>query len=125
MDARLVTPEIARLLAKLHWIRFVRLSCDTSELLPAVERAAAYLKEAGVAPSRLWTYALVRDVEEAYRRIIALRDMGITPFAQPYRDYDGGEPTVEQRALARWVNKKSVFYSCTWEDFHYPGKESI
>lgn len=123
LDARLVTPEIASLLKRLHWIRFVRLSCDTSELLPVVEQAAAYLREAGIAPSRLWAYALVRDVDEAHRRITALRDMGITPFGQPYRDYDGGEPTAEQRAFARWVNKKSVFYSCKWEDFRYPGKE--
>ena len=83
----------------------------------------AYLREAGIAPSRLWAYTLVRDVDEAHRRITALRDMGITPFGQPYRDYDGGEPTAEQRAFARWVNKKSVFYSCKWEDFRYPGKE--
>lgn len=88
-----------------------------------VEQAAAYLKEAGVAPSRLWAYALVQDVEEAHRRVLALCDIGITPFAQPYRDYDGGEPTLEQKAFAQWVNKKSVFKSCKWEDFRYPGKE--
>ena len=29
LDARLITPEIARMLARLHWIRFVRLACDT------------------------------------------------------------------------------------------------
>ena len=123
LDARLITPEIAGLLARLRWIRFVRLSCDTSELLPTVKQAAAYLKEAGIAPSRLWAYTLVRDVDEAHRRVAALRDMGITPFAQPYRDYDGSEPTAEQRAFARWVNKKSVFYSCKWDEFRYPGKE--
>ena len=123
LDARLITPEIAGLLARLRWIRFVRLSCDTSELLPTVKQAAAYLKEAGIAPSRLWAYTLVRDVDEAHRRVAALRDMGITPFAQPYRDYDGSEPTAEQRAFACWVNKKSVFYSCKWDEFRYPGKE--
>lgn len=56
LDARLITPEIARMLARLHWIRFVRLACDTSEMLPAIRQAAAYLKEAGVAQSRLWSY---------------------------------------------------------------------
>ena len=39
----------------------------------------------------------MQDVEESYKRILALRDMGVTPFAQPYRDYDGGEPTDEQK----------------------------
>lgn len=125
LDARFITPEVARMLARLRWIRFIRLSCDTSEMLPVVEQAAAYLKEAGIARSRLWSYALVQDVSEAHRRILALRDMGIIPFAQPYRDYDGGEPTLEQKAFARWVNKKSVFNSCKWEEFRYPGKEQI
>ena len=37
--------------------------------------------------------------------------------------HDGGEPPNEQKAFARWVNKKSVFYSCKWDEFRYPGKE--
>ena len=117
LDARLLTPEIARMLARLHWIRFVRLACDTSEMLPVIRQATAYLKEAGVAQSRLWSYALVRDVEEARQRVQALREMGVEPFVQPYRDYDGGEPTEEQKAFARWVNRKSLFKSCTWESY--------
>lgn len=83
----------------------------------AVHPATAYLKEAGVSQSRFWAYALVRDVEEAHRRVMALREMGVEPFAQPYRDYDGGEPTEEQKAFARWVNRKSLFKSCTWESY--------
>ena len=117
LDARLITPEIARMLAQLHWIRFVRLACDTSEMVPVIRQATAYLREAGVSPSRFWAYALVRNVDEAHRRVLALRDMGVEPFAQPYRDYDGGEPTEEQNAFARWVNRKSLFKSCTWEEY--------
>ncbi len=117
LDARLITPEAARLLARLRWIRFVRMSCDTTEMLPVIEQAAAYLREAGVAPSRLWCYMLVRDVEEAHRRALALDKLGITPFAQPYRDYDGGEPTAAQRRFARWVNAKQAFNACKWDEF--------
>lgn len=117
LDARLITPEIAGMLARLHWIRLIRLACDTSEMLPVVRQATSYLKEAGVSQSRFWAYALVRDVEEAHRRVMALREMGVEPFAQPYRDYDGGEPTEEQKAFARWVNRKSLFKSCTWESY--------
>ena len=117
LDARLITPEIAQMLARLHWIRFVRLACDTSEMLPVIRQATAYLREAGISPSRFWAYALVQDVEEAHRRVLALRDIGVEPFAQPYRDYDGGEPTEEQNAFARWVNRKSLFKSCTWEEY--------
>ena len=60
---------------------------------------------------------LVQDVEEAPRRALALDKLDIIPFAQPYRDYGGGEPTTEQRRLARWVNMRAAFKSCKWEDF--------
>ncbi len=117
LDARLITPWTAELLAELRWKRFVRLSCDTSEMLPVVEQAAAYLREAGIAQSRLWAYVLVQDVADAHQRVLALRDMGVLPFAQPYRDFEGGEPTDEQKAFARWVNHRAVFRSCSWEDY--------
>lgn len=69
---------------------------------------------------KVWVdYVLVQDVEAAERRAIALRKMGVTPFAQPYRDFDGGEPTKEQQAFARWCNNKAVFKSCTWKDYKY------
>lgn len=119
LDARLITQENAALLARLHWIRFVRLSCDTEAMIPVIEQATRYMKEAGVAPSRFWAYMLVQDVEEAERRAVALDAMGVTPFAQPYRDYDGGEPTEEQKHFANWVNKKPVFKSCTWKEYRY------
>ena len=117
LDARLITPDTASLLAKLKWIRFVRMSCDTSAMVPVIEQAAAYLREAGIAPSRLWSYLLVQDVPDAHQRVLALEAMGLDVFAQPYRDYDGGEPTEEQKAFARWVNVKSVHRSCTWENY--------
>lgn len=117
LDARLITRDVARLLAQLHWIRFVRLSCDTDAMLPVIEQATAYMREAGIAKSRFWSYMLVQDVEDAERRALALDKMGVTPFAQPYRDYDGGEPTQKQKAFARWVNNKAVFRSCKWADY--------
>ncbi len=117
LDARLITLETAKLLARLHWIRFIRMSCDTGAMLPVIRQATAYLREAGAAPSRFWSYVLVRDVDEAHGIVTALRDMGVTPFAQPYRDYNGGEPTAEQMAFARWVDQKMVFQSCSWEEY--------
>lgn len=122
LDARLITPRVARLLARLHWIRFVRLSCDTRAMLPVVEQAVSYLREAGIAKSRLWAYVLVEDVEDAHHRVLELERMGVLPFAQPYRDFDGGEPTEKQRAFARWVNIRPVHGSCTWEKYNDRGR---
>lgn len=120
MDARLITPEIAKILSKVKWIGGVlRLACDVSAMIPIVRQAVAYLSEAGVKPYRIFVYALIQDVEEAHRRILTLDEMGVEPFAQPYRDFTGGEPTREQKALARWCNMKSVHKTTKWEDYKW------
>lgn len=117
LDARLIGRPTARKLGALKWIRFVRMSCDTSAMLPVIEQAVAYLVEAGIKPWRLWCYMLVRDVEEE-QRAMALDNLGVEPFAQPFRDFRGGtEPTREMRAFARWVNNKAVFRTTSWHDY--------
>lgn len=112
LDARLITPEIAELLAKLKWIRFIRMSCDTDAMLDVVIRAIRLLEEHGVKPYRVFVYLLVQDIPSAEKRAIALREVGAEVFAQPYRDFEHNiEPTPEMKALARWVNHKAIFKS--------------
>lgn len=110
LDARLITPEIAALLARLKWIRFIRMSCDTDAMLPIVLEAIRRLEAEGIKPYRVFVYLLVQDVGSAERRAIALRRAGVEVFAQPYRDFENHiEPTYEQRRFARWVNRKEIF----------------
>lgn len=114
LDARLITDDIAAKLARLKWIRFIRMACDTDEMLPVVLGAVERLEQHGVKPYRVFCYLLVQDVESAERRTIALRDRNIEVFAQPYRDFStNAEPTKEQKDFARWVNMKSIFKSKT------------
>lgn len=120
LDARLITPEIAKILKRIRWIRFIRLACDTSEMLPVIEQATAYLHEAGIAAHRRYCYLLVNDdIYDALWRLDMLSEWGYTVFAQPYRAYDKSEPTEQQRHFANWVNKRSAFKSCSWEDYKY------
>ena len=112
LDARLITPEIASILGRLKWIRFVRMSCDTEDMLPIIMEKARLLNANGIKNWRLFIYVLVRDIPSAERRCLALREVGMVPFAQPYRDFSGNaEPTDDQKAFARWVNRKAIFKS--------------
>ena len=118
MDARLVTPEIAKILSKVKWIdSTLRFACDTSAMIPALRQAVAYLGENGVKPYRIFVYTLIQDVEESLARIKAMDEIGVQAFGQPYRDFDSGEPTNEQKRLARWCNMRSVHKSCSFEDY--------
>lgn len=121
LDARLITREIASKLAALKWYKPLRMSCDTSQMLPVIEQATAYLCEAGRKPSRYFVYMLVStDVREAEARAMQLNALGIEPFAQPFRDFENLiEPNAEQRAFARWVNHKAVFHTTKWPDYSH------
>lgn len=117
MDARLVTPEIAKILSKVKWMKYIRFACDSSPMIPSVTRTVKLLEECGVKPYRIFVYTLIQDVDEALKRIEAMDALGVMPFAQPYRDFNGGEPSEEQKRLARWCNMKAVHRTTSYENY--------
>lgn len=119
LDARLITDDVAQKLARLKWIRFIRMSADTDAMLNVVLTAIERLRKYGVKPYKVFVYVLVQDIESAERRVLALREVGANPFAQPYRDFTTNvDPPIEQRGFARWVNDKAIFKTvATFADY--------
>ncbi len=114
-------PAIAKQLAKVKWKRFIRLACNNIHELDNVRYAMLALGEYGIKPQKLFCYCILMDedkISEVEEIVIKLDEMGITPFVQPYRDYDNLViPTRKQRYFAWWVNQKPVFKACTWDEF--------
>lgn len=119
MDARLITPEVAEIIGRLKWIRFVRMSCDTDAMLDTVLDRVELMKKHGTKPYKVFVYLLVQDIESAENRALALRSAGVDVFAQPYRDFENNiEPTKQMKDFARWVNRKEIFKSVdTFADY--------
>lgn len=122
VDCRLIAKDksIANLLARVPWIRYVRMAYDSSAITEEVETAIAYLKEAGIPSYRMFFYMLVKDgqIANAEQRALMLDSLGCVPFAMPYRDLDKNlPPTAEQKRFARWVNMKATFKSCSYSDY--------
>ena len=118
LDARLVTKEIAEILSKVKWIKStLRFACDSAPMIPVLERTVRLLGECGVKPYRLMVYTLIQDVEESHKRILEMDKLGVIPFAQPYRDFNGGDSTQEQKDLARWCNKREVHMTVPFEQY--------
>lgn len=112
MDARLIDSDVAEIISKLKWIRFIRMSCDTDAMLDTVLEKVDLLKQHGVKPYRVFVYLLVQDIKSAEHRALALRNAGVDVFAQPYRDFENKiEPTKQIRDFAQWVNRKPIFNS--------------
>lgn len=106
LDARLVTPENARLLTACRWIRYIRFSCDTVAMIEPIRSAVKLVREAGFR-REIFVYMLVTDIGDAETRLRALVDLNVILFAQPFRDFTGDStPTAEQRKFASFVNVK-------------------
>lgn len=117
LDARLIDNATARLLSKVKWAKPLRLACDHKGQMESVRKAVELLRWHNTTPSRYFCYLLVNEIDDAVERVKFLKTIWVDPFAQPYLDKKGTEPTEEQRHFARWVNQKAEFKSRTWEDY--------
>jgi len=118
LDARLIDNTTARLLAKVKWLKPIRLACDDVSMIPFIQKAVELLRWHNATPRRYSVYVLVKDIPDALERVRFLKGLDLDPFAQPYRDFKtGAEPTKEQRLFAGWVNHKAIFKSVLWEDY--------
>lgn len=119
LDARLVTEKTAYLLASTKWIKYIRFACDTSSMLPFVERAVKLCRKFGY-NGEFFFYVLAKDVEEAHERILKLTkiDYKITPFCMPYREFTKDyEVTGGVKHLARWCNIQSIRKTVTFSEY--------
>lgn len=121
LDARIISknPDIAKLLARVKWSRYIRMAYDSSANEAHVMNAIYILHQNGIPYSKMFFYVLIReDTDDALQRIYQLRELGCSPFAQPYRDFSGkSQPTLEQKRIARWCNHKAIFKTVKYEDY--------
>lgn len=122
LDARLVTDDIAKLLAKVKWIKRIRFGCDTPGQIVECERAMALIDKYGYKGEYFFYCILLNDFKESFERVNHWRDKGrrFLPHAQPYRDLNNPHQIIPQwqKDLAGWADKKWVFRSCEFKDFN-------
>lgn len=120
MDARLVTDDIAQILSKLKWIKYLRFSCDTTAQIEHIQKTAEMLGKRGIKPYRLFIYLLVtEDLDNAEYRVEQLKKLrGITIYAQAERKLDGkSEPNALQKEFCQRYVYSGKFRSVTWTDY--------
>ena len=88
LDARLVTDDIARLLARVKWIKRIRFGCDTPQQIAECERATSLIDRYGYRGEYFFYCILLDDFKESFSRVNHWRSKGgrFLPHAQPYRD---------------------------------------
>lgn len=130
LDARLVTDDFARLMAKVKWIdRRIRFGCDTTAQIQHCERAISLINSRGY-KGEYFLYTMLDDnFAECYDRIMywwqrnyqcrEAHKPNIYPYAQPYRDPNNPNHVIPQwqRDMAHWVNKHQIFQMTDFAGF--------
>lgn len=132
LDARLVTDDFARLLARVKWLdnNRIRFGCDTHKQIEYCERAMEMINKYGFT-GQYFLYTMLNDnFHECYDRIkhwwLRMREVRekhegrqVYAYAQPYRDPDNPNSTIPQwqKDMAGWVNKKAHFVAHSFEEF--------
>lgn len=121
LDARLVTDDIAKLLAKVKWINRIRFGCDTPGQIAECERATGLIDRHGYKGEYFFYCILLDDFKESFERVNHWKNKGgrFLPHCQPYRDLNNTRQVIHQwqKDLASWADKKWVFRSCEFKDF--------
>jgi len=111
LDARLVTDDIARLLARIKWIRQIRFGCD---------RATDMIDKYGY-KGMFFFYCILIDFRESFERVNHWKHKGkrYIAHAQPYRDFGNTHQTIPQwqKDMARWVDRKELFATTEFKDY--------
>ena len=132
LDARLVTDEIAQLLAKVKWLdnNRIRFGCDTHGQIAECEGAMNMINRYGFTGQYFLYTMLTSDFRECYERITywwhrtqetraTHQGRYVYPHAQPYRDPNNPHHIIPQwqKDMAGWVNKKAHFVAHSFEEF--------
>ena len=128
LDARLVTDEVAQLLAQVKWLKRIRFGCDTKAQVAQCGKAVELIDKYGYKGEYFFYCILMGDEQECLNRINHWRNKGhrYMPYAQPYRDFTGKfTPPHWQRDMARWCNRKELLMTCEYEEYSWSKRKAI
>lgn len=89
LDARLIMNdiEIVKLLAKVKWLKPLRMACDSSQMKEPIQKATELLRANKCTPKAYSIYTLLTGLQDSYERINFCKQLKLDAFAQPYRDF--------------------------------------
>ena len=121
LDARLVTDDIAKLLAKVRWIDVIRFGCDTPRQIEECEEAMNMIDSYRKNQAQYLMYTMIgNDFDEALNRLSHWKTFKrVRIVAQPFRDVDNPHQIVPQwqKDMARWAMRREIYTTCEFKDY--------
>lgn len=117
VDVRLLDEEQCHALNTMRLKKNIHIAWDMPiDLEPKLREIVKFIK-----PYKLTCYVLIgfnTTPEFDLHRLSVLKDLGISPFVQPYRDFENKrQPTQYEKDFARWANRPVYFRSSDFKDF--------
>lgn len=118
VDIRIMIEEMAFALKSLRLKDGVHIAWDLPQvdLRDRIKNLTKYIN-----PAKIRCYVLVgfnSTREQDYERLAYLKELGILPFVQPYRDFASKRvPTDYELDIARWANRNRLFCSVDFFDY--------
>lgn len=121
LDARLVTDDIAKLLAKVRWIDVIRFGCDTPKQITECEKAMQMIDSYRKNPAFYLMYTMIGgDFDEALSRLSHWKMFKkVRIVAQPFRDVDNPRQIIPQwqKDMARWAMRREIYTTCEFKEY--------
>lgn len=121
LDARLVTDDVAKMLAEVHWLKTIRFGCDTPQQIVECDRAMNLIDKHRGRPMQYLLYTMLHgSINECYERLSYFRrNKQVRLVAQPFRDYNNPSETIPkwQNDMARWSMRREIYMSCDFLDY--------
>ena len=121
LDARLVTDDIAKMLAQVRWLTPIRFGCDTHRQIEECRRAMQMIDSYRKTPSQYILYTIIGDdINEDYERLTAFKDnKRVRVNGQPYRDFNNPNQIIPQwqKDMARWANRRELYATCDFKEY--------
>lgn len=126
LNIRIITPEQATLLAKCNYQnikfnqKYLSFAWDRYHDGKLIMKGIKICNDAGIPNKHMQFFILIgfdTTPEQDLERIMKLKDLGCMPFVMPYNKSD-----AYQAAMARYVNHRATFKSCTWDQYKFKSK---
>lgn len=121
LDARLVTEDIANMLAQVKWLTSIRFGCDTHRQIEHCRRVMQMIDKYRDKPASYLLYTIIgEDINEDYERLSAFRDNSrVRIVGQPYRDFNNPNQVIPQwqKDMARWSMRRELYATCDFKDY--------
>ena len=115
LDIRLINKDNAKLLAKVKHYKQIHFAWDQMSYEKKVKKGLKILFKAGISPRKIMVFILCdydTTFEEDIYRYDVLNNLDVTPFVMIY-----GKGNKRINKFARFVNRRWISKSCSWEDY--------